>query len=69
MTATQEIFVHIYHEGELLAKKHMFFAPRVGDELRLNEDTYYKVTRLVWCLDETTSYGAARLNIDTIDVS
>lgn len=37
--------------------------PRVGDELRANSKTFYRVKRLVWCLDEENVEGQ-RVNIE-----
>lgn len=48
--------------GEMLARPFMAACPRVGDEIRINDDAYYAVKRVIWCLDESSSFGQ-RVNI------
>ena len=59
--------VHIIHEHKgMLVRLYMKFIPRVGDEIRLADDKYYKVTLVVWALDEPEC-SAERVNIGVID--
>lgn len=48
---------HIY-----LPKNNLYQLPRVGDEIRQSDETFYKVKKIVWCLDEPLTYGQ-RVNI------
>ena len=41
--------------------------PRQGDEVRI-KNKCYKVTKIVWCLDETTHNGLERVNIQIVEV-
>lgn len=57
---------HIMHESRgMLAKRLLEYAPRVGEEVRLHGERYYKVTIVVWCLDEDGPYQ--RVNIGVIE--
>ena len=48
---------------KIVTKSIQCFAPRVGDEIRLSREVYYKVKRLIWCYDEPEAVFA-RLNIE-----
>ena len=37
--------------------------PRKGDTIRMAGDKYFKVTLVVWCLDEHKEQGIQRVNI------
>lgn len=63
-----EIHAHIIHEKRGLISQPLLHAvPRVGDEVRLNERTYLRVTRVIWVLDEPES-RRQRVNIGVTDV-
>lgn len=38
--------------GRMIFRRLEEFVPRVGDEIRLDEDTFYTVTKVVWVYDE-----------------
>lgn len=65
-----EAYAHILHvdRGIMLARKTLSFVPRVGDEIRLAEDKYYKVTLVVWVYDEPDR-PYQRVNIGVEDVN
>lgn len=50
---------------EMVAKMLLYFVPRVGDEIRIAGDRYYKVTDVVWCYDEPEA-KFSRVNIGVI---
>lgn len=53
MNNTTAISAHFIHEKHgMVYRKVIDHAPRVGDEIRISESTYYKVTMLVWVYDE-----------------
>jgi len=61
------IKAHFIHPDKgVLFKQQIYFAPRVGDELRFIGDRFYKVTRLVWVYDEPEAHFS-RLNIEIHD--
>lgn len=37
--------------------------PRAGDEVRLEGEVFYTVTRVVWCMDEPTALERMRANV------
>lgn len=46
-------YVHFVHEERgLLAKKRLVGVPCVGDEIRFPQEKYYRVTLVVWVMDE-----------------
>ncbi len=59
------IYAHIIdnNTGTLLVKTGMQHAPRVGDEIRLQEDKYVRVKVVVWCVDEEDPLRRDRVNI------
>lgn len=63
---TDEIRVHVIRtdikSGAVIKKYMARYVPRIGDEIRLDEHTFYKVTHVVWCLDEEYS-PTERVNI------
>ena len=60
----EKLQIHIIEvESEkMLARPIMYHCPSVGDELRLSEKHYFKVTCVVWVLDENESLFT-RVNI------
>lgn len=61
------ISAHFIHEERgMLAKMAINHAPRVGDDIRMEGEIYYKVTRLIWIYDEPHQ-PFQRLNIGVID--
>lgn len=62
------IYAHVVHERKgILTKLRMQHVPSVGDELRLEENLYVTVTRIIWCLDEHYSDGVDRVNVGVED--
>jgi hypothetical protein len=57
-----KIHVIRVEDGKMLTQRYMRAVPRVGDELRLTEATYYRVTLVVWCMDED-GHGVERVNV------
>lgn len=64
----REFLLHVIHEktGSKLAQPLRRSVPRVGDEIRLNEDSYYRVVRVIWCYDERVKDGLERVNIGVL---
>jgi hypothetical protein len=63
----QMIQAHVYIGNKLTLKPMLRHAPRLGDELRLNDDTYVEVVTVVWCLDEPR-VPYTRINIGTVNI-
>jgi hypothetical protein len=42
----------IHENGAMLSRRVLYAAPRVGDEIRLPGERYFRVTLVVWVLDE-----------------
>ncbi len=62
------IVAHITHVNNgMLTRCTLYEAPRLGDEIRLNIDEYYKVIKVVWCYDEPSAIGE-RVNIGVEDI-
>lgn len=66
-------YVHIIDEdaNTMLTKRKMAGVPRVDDELRWGgegHERYYRVIRVVWCLDEDHVAGQ-RINIAVVPIS
>lgn len=59
----------IIHEktGRMLHRPTICHCPRVGDEIRLSENDYYKVTSVVWVFDEPEN-EQTRVNIGVLPV-
>lgn len=53
---TDNVKIHVIRsdiKSNAMVKRYMSnHVPRIGDELRVDEVTIYKVTKVVWCLDE-----------------
>ena len=45
----------------------MASVPNVGEEVRLGSDIYYKVTRIVVCLDEDPSGERVNLGLEKVE--
>ena len=63
MDLKHQIQVHFFVDNEFLTKRLLYYAPNVGDEVRMSESSFYTVKRLVWCYDEDLSF-ISRLNIE-----
>lgn len=62
------IKAHIIHEETgVLLKPRIDFVPRVGDEIRLSGERYYRVTVVVWVFDEPGP--DQRVNIGVTDIN
>lgn len=48
MRANGKYYMHIIETGQLIHKAIVSSVPRIGEELRLNESHYCKVTAVVW---------------------
>ncbi len=54
--------VHGFLNEKRVINWHMEHIPRVGDTMRFYGDMYYKVTEVIWCMDEPDTEGQ-RVNI------
>lgn len=66
-------YVHIMNleTAAMIAQRVMAGVPRVDDELRLgHEETeaFWRVTNVIWCLNETHPGGMERVNIAVIPI-
>lgn len=61
-----DIQIHIIdiESGTIISRRSASSVPRVGDEVRLPGDKYFKVTIVVWCYDEPME----RANIGVVKV-
>jgi len=50
-----KVKVLFFYGDRRVYERVMSHVPRVGDEIRINDDTYYKVNRIVWVYDEADS--------------
>lgn len=67
--SSHAISAHFIHEEKgMLARMTINHAPRVGDEIRLQGELYFKVTRLIWVYDEP-EHPFQRLNIGLVDLA
>lgn len=41
----------------------MDYMPRAGDELRVKDGEFFRVVRIVWCLDEKSTIGPHSINL------
>lgn len=53
---------HFHANGKLIRGYRGVGVPRVGDEVRMSEEKYFRVTRVVWVYDEPDAVGQ-RVNI------
>jgi hypothetical protein len=60
-------YVHFIHQKGVIAKRLLPFVPNVGDEVRIKDGEYFKVTLVVWVLDEDDS-PYQRVNVGLADV-
>ena len=59
--------IHFFSENKIRFKKAMCHVPGVGDEIRLSDEEFYTVKRIVWCYDEPEQlYGRANVEIERI---
>lgn len=49
--------VHGIHNNLKVLDRKMNHLPRTGETIRLDSDLFYKVTEVVWCLDEPQING------------
>ena len=53
---------HGFVDGEISLNRRIEHLPRLGDTIRLSEDSYGKVTEVIWCFDEDSDEGQ-RVNL------
>ena len=64
---TKKILIHFLQGRKLITKKLTSYVPRVGDEIRLSKERFYKVTYAVWAYDEDeSSFERVNLEIEKI---
>lgn len=59
---SDKVNARIFINGKLLVRL-LTHVPRVGDEIRMGENSYHKVTQVIWCYDEEGAHE--RVNIGT----
>lgn len=63
-----EVQIHFIHpERGLISRRVMRFVPQIGDEIRLSETDYYRVTCRVWAMDEPVC-PFERVNLGIVEV-
>ena len=65
MEKTGKVRIHFFVDGDHWASRFLYHVPRVGDEVRFNEDEYFTVKRLVWPMDEEDNRHE-RCNIEIV---
>lgn len=54
---------------KIVHRDYLNFVPRVSDEIRLNENKFYLVEKVVWIYDEPEyPYQRANIGISKIDI-
>jgi hypothetical protein len=59
---SEKYWLHVFHNGKLIRYLSSNDVPPVGDEIRLDKESFYKVERAVWCFDEPDQNGQ-RVNL------
>lgn len=59
----KQFSIHMIHKNKFIRYLHTNQVPRVGDTLRTDAKTFWKVTEVVWCFDEPNSQWQ-RVNIN-----
>ena len=64
----QMIRLHIIETSseKMLARHNVYHCPRVGDEIRLADKYYLRVTVVVWCYDEDSPYTRVNVLVEKI---
>jgi hypothetical protein len=62
------LHLHIIEDGggDLITKVWAWAVPNVGDEVRLDGDTFYRVTRVVHVYDEDCGYHRANIGVEAV---
>ena len=61
--------IHFIHPVKgMLYQAVMGFVPNIGDEIRLSDTAYYKVTCRVWAMDEPVC-PFERVNLGVVEVT
>ena len=64
-----KVQAHYIHEKTgMLARRAITHVPRVGDEIRFHGERYFKVTLVVWVMDEDEC-PYERVNIGVVDAA
>ncbi len=63
----KQILIHFIKGRNRIAVKTEYHVPRKGDEIRLNDNKFYRVKKVVWTYDEYDS-PYSRVNIGVIEL-
>lgn len=59
--------LHFIEEGgDLLYRVWAWAVPNVGDEVRIDKDTFYRVTRVVHVYDEDCDHHRANIGVEKV---
>lgn len=68
MDIEQQVQLHFIVNNYLRFKKIVCHVPRVGDEVRFENDTFYIVTKVVWVYDEPEQpWGRANVGLEPVE--
>lgn len=59
----ETLYAHFHLDNKLWTRRRLHAVPRVGDTVRFQDESYGKVSEVVWCLDEDRADGLQRVNI------
>jgi hypothetical protein len=59
----KKVTIHFILKNKLHAQKIVYHIPRVGDEIRLLDERFYTVKKIVWVYDEP-DHVHSRVNIE-----
>ena len=58
--------IHVFQHAsnKIVTKRLVHNVPRIGDEIRIAENTFYKVVTVIWCMDENdATYERANIGV------
>lgn len=67
MRETDSIRIHFIENDAHISKVFTSHVPRVGDEIRLSKDKFFRVIRVVWVYDEP-EFPFERVNVGVLSV-
>jgi hypothetical protein len=69
MDLKEKVRLHLFNKFRLRTKMTVSFVPRIGEEIRLAEGEYYRVTYVVWIYDEPDCpYSRANIQMEDISI-
>ena len=53
--------------GEMLAKPYAWQVPAIGEEVRIAENSYWKVVHITHCYDESCDSHRANISVEKVE--